>query len=308
LGTSLFLLGLLASSAREMPFESIGNETVVNETARVTLGLVGHYSIPHDSYVEATYRFPVSPGDAYFLDCWAYLDLVQGRPVSPEAPVIRGMREHEFRAPVEDIINPPARLLAGEAVDSFYADPRCPGLYAVFEWPASGDWRANRPEARAQFVSSALFDSPFSAVLPALAALGAIVAFIGFTLWTKERRAREPSVVTPEETTAEALYHFAIRTEAWLVRTRRYLLMAGFLGIFLWYPLLLPWAWQVGDTVGGAPWARWAFVAGAAVLLLGLTGIWLREFRALDRELSDWRKRVARLRRREEELMAQIES
>ena len=78
------------------------------------------------------------------------------------------------------------------------------------------------------------------------------------------------------------------------------------LGVFLWYPILVPWAWQQAARASDVPIFPWAIAAMTLVFLLVLTVLWAREFARLDRELHGWRDRLKELRERETHLMDKL--
>ncbi len=79
------------------------------------------------------------------------------------------------------------------------------------------------------------------------------------------------------------------------------------LGIFLWYPFLVPWTWRQAALASDDPVLPWAVAAATLVFLIALTILWAREFLRVDRELTGWRGRMGELRRREEGLMSALE-
>ena len=182
--------------------------------------------------------------------------------------------------------------------------PACPVLYVVLSWPApDGDLDANRPEVDV-VVSSLLAEGPVGAVVAGGGILGAVLAAVGGIGWG--RRLQRAGAVEPadaDESTAEALLRAAERGGHWLERTRRYLVAAGVLGVFLWYPVLLPWAWRMVLQGTRERWLPWALAGSACALLLALTTVWTLEYLRIERELASWRERVARLRRREAALL-----
>jgi hypothetical protein len=92
-----------------------------------------------------------------------------------------------------------------------------------------------------------------------------------------------------------------------LERARRHLLYAGVLGVVLWYPVLVPWAWNQASRTSDSPLFPWGVGVLTLAFLLVLTLLWARELHRLDRELLAWRSRMAELRKRESGLMETFE-
>lgn len=314
LGTSLFLTGIFATDHVVAELRESGPASVANGTATLTYAIAGEFTIPFGSYIEGSWRFPVEAGDAYVLDCVDYEELLATGSPGPDASAFPDRQQDSVRIPVEMVLRPFHVVLTEppppeRPIPPGLRSPYCPGLYAVFQWPAEGEgWMENKPEVEVRIVRGPILATPMGRSLLGLAAVGAVVALGGGLAWRQERLTRVArSDAASEESTAETLLLLTTRSEDWLVRTRRYLIIAGGLGIFLWYPLLVPWAWQLGEKATFSAWAPPAFAGGALVLLLGLTAIWAREFQRIDRELREWRERLARLRQREERLLAELE-
>jgi hypothetical protein len=176
----------------------------------------------------------------------------------------------------------------------------------VFRWAAGDDALANRPDAQVGLVHNTMLDSPLGGALGLVAFAGAAAMAVG-TWGIVARRRRPEPVPDDDEGMAEALLRLAERSEAWLSRTRRYLLLAGVLGVVLWYPFLVPLVWSAGRDLVPAPWGSWLLAGLAALLLATLTFLWARALHQLDRDLDAWRAKVARLRLRERELLAELE-
>jgi len=123
----------------------------------------------------------------------------------------------------------------------------------------------------------------------------------------RSREARRDPPPPAEDSTVEALRASLDRMGEQLERTRKHLLLAGILGVFLWYPFLVPWAWQQAARSSDDPVVPWGVAAMTLAFLVVLTILWAREFLHLDRELNAWRGRIGELRDREEHLMDALE-
>jgi hypothetical protein len=135
---------------------------------------------------------------------------------------------------------------------------------------------------------------------------GALLALFGGLAWARVLGPRAVSAPA-QDSTVEALRGSLDRMGEQLERTRRHLLFAGVLGVFLWYPILVPWAWQQAARASDDPLVPWAVAAMTIAFLLALTLLWAREFLALDRELNAWRGRLRELRSREQAFMDTLE-
>lgn len=281
LGLTLLVFSLAASGAEPQRIE-YHEEGVANGTAYLA------YPVPlqgrADLRLDVSFRFP-GTGAAYTTGC---RDLERFK--AGGAPLLQDMRTEGARGRFST--NVPALA------------PDCPVLYVVLAWDAStGDPAANRPEVEV-VVSSILVDGPVGSLAVGAGILGSLLAAVGGIGWG--RRLRRPGAVEPapdDESTAEALLRAAQRGGDWLERTRRYLVAAGVLGVFMWYPVLLPWAWRTALQGTRERWLPWAMAASAGALLLVLTAVWVVEYLRIDRELAAWRERVARLREREAALL-----
>ena len=314
---SLLLLGVMAAEGGTTPitsrFSSIDNGTALSGH------LVPPYA-PDPSVLEVSFSFPRAPGDAYLLHCADLERLRAGE--APREPLVRmeGVREGAFSRPMADYLGygttyfapggaAPQPGGAASAVGGPSIDVRdaCVGAFVVLRWQEDAP-DANRPRVDVA-VREVPLDSVPASLLFALAGLGATLALGGGLLWGRARRAPPPAPGDGDGAgTAETLYRLATRSEAWLARTRRYVLISGPVGVFLWYPVLVPWAWRLGREASGAAWMPWALAGATLLLLVGLTALWAREFLRLDRELAAWRAQLAELRRREETLLAELSS
>ena len=327
LGVSLLLLGVLAGEGATVPLQEA---SVSNNNGTITVA----YPIPAYPYEEAVleveYAFPVAPGDAYLVNCIDHTRLVEGRPI--EGPAVRreDMREGSFTSllgreqgwpstryyrltdATEPAMAGSGSSASGGGGTSIGSFPRgteyCTGVLVAFQWEASSPeaWQENRPDASV-VVREMPLEGEMAGALFALAILGGASALAGGLAWGRQRDGpRAPSDLDEAAGAAETLRVMAERAEAWLARTRRYVLISGPLGIFLWYPVLIPWAWRAGREGSTSAWMPWALATGALLFLAGLTLLWAREFLRLDRELAAWREQLAELKRREDALMAEL--
>ena len=317
-GMSLLLLGVLAAEGGTTPIPSRFSEF---DNGTVIAGhLVPPYA-PDPSVLEVSYAFPEGPGDVYLLHCADLERLREGRPLLD--PLVReeGVRSGSFSRSMAGYLGygtiyfrqgdapaaPGAQPGAGAGSSAVGGDPldvraSCVGAFVAFRW--EGDPQANRPQVDIR-VREVPLDSVPAALLFGLAGVGGAIALAAGLAWGRTGRAPPPRREDGAGT-AETLYRLAVRSEAWLARTRRYVLISGPVGIFLWYPVLIPWTWRLGREGSGAAWMPWALAAATLLFLVGLTTLWAREFVRLDRELAAWREQLAELRRREETLLAEL--
>jgi hypothetical protein len=94
---------------------------------------------------------------------------------------------------------------------------------------------------------------------------------------------------------------------AWLERTRRYLIVSGVLGALVWYPVLVPWAWSLAREGSLLVWSPWIASAGIALFLVGMSALWIAHYRRLDREIREWRARLARLKVEERAIIDELD-
>lgn len=249
-----------------------------------------------NSQIDVSFAFPSTPGDAYFVDCSEVPPMEAGANASDPILSFTGIKEHSFVV---------SRQTLGESLfDRHYRTSSCYDTALVFRWPApSGGASANAPDVSAVYRSSGLNGPGALAIL--VASVGsALLVLLGGLAW-----ARAGPVAPPEREagTIEVLRASLDRLGEQLERTRRHLLFAGVLGVFLWYPFLVPWSWQAAAAASTDAWVPWAVASGALVFLVALTLLWAREFVRLDRELRAWRARMEHLRAREAGLMESLE-
>jgi hypothetical protein len=177
----------------------------------------------------------------------------------------------------------------------------CSGRSLVFEWDAAA---ASSPTVRA-----VVHDTPLDGGPAQLAVAAAVVGLLAVAVSGAWMARRRPAGRPPEsETTVETLVEALRLSTEWLERSRTHLLVAGLLGIVVWYPVLLPWAWSQGAEASSTPWGPWLLAGLLGLGLLGATLVWGWRLLALDRDLRHWRDRLESLRRREQDLLAGIES
>lgn len=275
---------------------------VVNGTASMIYptGYVGYPS----SRVEATFAFPHAGGNVTFVGCADRERALEGQP--PASPLLahNNVRNGSVLVSQQTVGAFAYRVLMPEDTP-FPSRGTCMGGALLFQWAApQNDPEANQPVVEATFVNYALSGDGWIPLL-IISVGGALLALLGGLAWAKQAP-HDPVAALPDST-AESLRLALDRMGAQLERTRRNLLLAGVLGIFLWYPILVPWVWSAAARNAELPWIPWAF-AGAAILFLAvLTILWAREFVGLDRELRRWRERMGELREREAGLMADLE-
>lgn len=302
-GVTLLTLGGAASNDAVTRLEPsfLG---VVNGTASMIYP-TDYYGYSKTS-VDATFSFPEAAGNASFVGCTDRDRALSGQP--PAHPLVaynavRGGTLHVSRQTVGPYSY---RLLAPD--DRYLDDSTCYTGALLFQWAApDGKPEANKPVVEATFLDDEL-DEGAGVFLLVLSVGGALLALLGGLAWARQSpQVAEDDDESLPDSTAESLRFALDRMGGQLERTRRNLLLAGVVGIFLWYPILVPWVWTTASGDTNATWLPWA-LAGAALLFLGvLTVLWAREFVRLDRELRRWRERMGELRDREAGLMADLE-
>ena len=297
-GVSFLFLGLVAGESQEVPVDP---SAVVVRADGLAVQSHALPALRPNEVVEATFAFPRGTGDAYLLTCTDLERYVAGGaplgPLETRRDVASGRIVHEsghakFRA------------------ETGKTPGLCTGLHVAFGWPTDGAaWQAGAPLAKV-VVRDRPLDSAAGRALYALSVAGAALALVGGLSLGSARWLRAydplPAAADEDEGTAETLMRLANRAVEWLERTRRYLLVSGLLGVFLWYPILIPYAFRAGRSASLQPWAPWALAGGALLFLVALTVLWARQFLALDAELAGWRERMGRLREREARFLEEL--
>lgn len=290
LGLLLFALGATGAEPRTYDYYEEG-----------TVGTTGYRAHPvpltarGDLRLDVRYHFPTT-GEAFTAGCFDYATFRQdGR-----RPLITEMRSGGTSGGFST--NLPSYTIGGRGIE-----PGCPFLHIVFAWNAT-QARAGPPEVEV-VTSSILASLPAGILAVSLTLVGALLATTGGVAWSRRLDARRPPPpADAAESTVETLMRLAESSGAWLERTRRYLVVAGVVGVFLWYPLVLAWAWARALEGGASRPTPWLLAAGALVALLALTAVWARTYLRLSRELAAWRERVARLQAREATYLASLDA
>lgn len=294
-GVGLLALGIEAAEEDPRPLDP-SSLTAANGTA--VLAYHTEYLRSSSRRLEVSYAFPGAPGEVYVLACNALDPVRQGDP--PTAPWLAFTHVQEGSFVISTQTLPP------DARRALVVDPRsgitsyCDPVIA-FRWSIAGnDTAANHPEVGVAYYSTS-FDAGRHWVLLVLMTAGSTLALLG---GLARARHRAPDLIASgEESPLEVLRALLERMGEQLEATRRHLLFAGVLGVFLWYPVLVPWAWKRAAHTGVSPLFPWA-VAGLTLAFLGvLTLLWAHALYRLDRELVAWRERMAALRARENSLM-----
>jgi hypothetical protein len=302
---------LFASAIGVLAYLASGaSQTEVTEHATVSINgtLRRAYPIPtgEDLRSEAAYSFAKGEGFALVVPChdqgWATPDwtptfLIERQgPSSSGLVVIDGSGSHDLTLsqPIAPI--PPSHPSAG-----FHAMFFCSGRTLVFEW----DNATTADPTVEVIVHETPLDGASASFAIGISVLGLLLAAV-----SGARAMRQPARPLPAETetTLESLVEALRLSTAWLERSRTHLLAAGILGIVVWYPVLLPWAWKTGASASSEPWGPWLMAGFFLLALLGATLFWGWRLVTLDRDLRNWRNRLEALRRREQELLADIEA
>lgn len=295
-GIALLALGIEAAGEDPQPLDP-SSLTTANGTAVLAYPIKSFAS--GSNRVQVSYAFPNEPGDAYVVHC-EDLDAMR-RGEAPAEPLLAftQLREGRFVATEQ--------TLPVEYGSRFRGDPSlgvsrgCEPAVA-FSWSATGgDPAANRPAASVTLHHTA-FDAGRYWLLLLLMTAGASLALVGGLAWARPRAASAP-LPGSDDSPIEVLRASLDRMGGQLERTRRHLLLAGVLGLFLWYPILVPWTWRQAQRTSDNPLFPWAVAGLTLAFLAVLTGLWARELHRLDRELVAWRARMSQLRERENSLM-----
>jgi hypothetical protein len=297
-GISLLVLGT-AATPRGSDRLDPSALTVENQTAVLSYTVEFYGRVDR---VDADFAFPQAVGDAFFVGCDDLARLESGRdPVAP-ALVFEQLRDGHIVVSDQTVAN--TRGLYTNLDARGYASYCAPSL--AFRWIASdNDTTANRPSVTVTAVSRGL-PSEGAVALMVLSTGGALLALVGGLAWARVRAGGEDTP-SADDSTVEALRRSLDRMGEQLERTRRHLLFAGVLGVFLWYPILVPWTWRQAAAATPDPLVPWAVAAATLAFLVVLTVLWAREFVRLDREVRAWRARMDELRARETGLMSTLD-
>ena len=292
-GLGLFAIGIeAAAEPRELEPSAL---TAANGTA--VLAYPTKYFGATSQRVEVSYSFPVAPGEALVVDCEGFGAVLRGEPFTPLL-AFTGLQDGEFVVSYQT-------LPSGAHYD-IVVDPQtgartfCEPV-VVFRWALQAeDLMANHPA-----VSVASHTTPFdmgrSWLVLVMMTVGSLLALLGGLGWAAQRR-RAPAPAT-EDGPLEMLRASLDRMGEQLQRTRRHLLFAGVFGVFLWYPVLVPWAWRQAARTDVDVLFPWVVSGLTLAFLVVLTTLWARELHRLDQELAAWRRRMGQLREREDGLL-----
>lgn len=302
-----FTLLMLSVGAGMAGVQHVEEYHITTNNGTATLAYPVANDLRHDSRLEGEYRFPQAPGTAMVIGCGDYAAVMAGGAPSAPAEWLVGAREGRFSLRTPQLHFGPASFLPPNPGDPAPLRFYCGNYFVAFQWtvdPAEADPLANRPDVDL-VVRTLPLDGEATAPFTIFGTAGTLLALLGGVGWARRINARRRVPPADEdESAAETLLRVLERTGEWLERTRRSLLMAGVLGIFLWYPVLVPWAWAVGAKSSARPWMPWFLSGAVVVLLLLLSAFWAREYLRLDKELAAWRERMARLREREARLLS----
>lgn len=294
-GLSILALTFTATAPGHGPVEE-------HETTVVGDEVVLAYPVPISPHVatriDASFDYPRHAGDAMIVGCSGYSALLHGQEPREVGPSTSGTS---------------GRLSSATSPEAFgdtdAPSLRCPFRYAIFQWDLRGEEpSANRPDVTVE-TAPVLLPGVVIGVVSGTAVIGLVLAIVGGTAWARRlQRVHGTETADDAESTSETLLLLIGKTGDWLTRTRRYLIAAGILGIFLWYPIVLPWAWSTALRGSSGSVYPWLLTVGALTFLLFLTVVWARAYLRLDRELVAWRDRMDRLRTREAQLLADLDA
>ena len=295
-GVALLALGIESAGTDPQPLDP-SSLTTANGTAVLAYPIKNFAS--GSSRVQVSYAFPHEPGDAYVVHC-EDLDAMR-RGEAPAEPLLAftQLREGKFAATEQTLPVEYSSRFRGDP--SLGASRGCEPAVA-FSWSVTGgDPTANRPTAGVT-LRHAAFDAGRYWVLFLLMTTGASLVLVGGLAWAGQR-AGTAQLPGSDNGPLEVLRASLDSMGGQLERTRRHLLLAGVLGLFLWYPILVPWTWRQAERTSDNALFPWGIAGLTLAFLAVLTGLWARELHRLDRELVAWRARMSELRERENGLM-----
>jgi len=300
-GASLAALSLEGSGAGTHELEP--TTLVVANDSAVILYPVDYHGHRY-SRVDVQYEFPREAGEAYFVGCSDAAALERGE--APAAPALKFTHQRSGKFVVWDqTVRDIAALYGGVAPDA--RDASCRPAVA-FRWPAiEQDAALNRPEVAARYYAGHFDGENFLALLAPMAG-GPLLALGGGLWWARMRAPASERLPHADHSMAESLRRLMDRMGEQLERTRRHLLFAGFVGIFVWYPLLLPWAWRQARLATDDPVIHWTVTGLAVLFLLVLTFLWAREYVRLRVELVAWRRKIGELRAKEHGFLRRLDA
>lgn len=146
----------------------------------------------------------------------------------------------------------------------------------------------------------ALTRSAFARASVAVSLLGGVAAVVGALAMPPTLP--PPPEVGEERSPTESFLRIARRAEAWIERARRYLILGGLFGGVVWLPLVV-----FGLTAGrgSSVWMLRVVSVAAAFAFVSVAVLWWRRLVEMDRELREWRSRIASLQGIEKELLAE---
>lgn len=292
-GTSLLQLNSQANPRQEVQLNP-GSLALANGTA-VLLYPIDYFGFWTDR-IEVAYSFPDAAGDAYVIGCEDTAALLGGDPAASPFMRFNGLREGSFVI-TRQTLPPLSHFYSVDQASRVPCDPA-----VAFVW-ATDDPTQNRPDASVLYYEAGLVGEEFF-WLSLLMGSSALLTLAGGLSWV---RTTHLASAPTEGSTVEALRASLDQVVVQLERTRKHLLFAGVLGIFLWYPFLIPWSWQKAMEASGHAGTAFGVAAFTLAFLVALTILWAREFVRLDRHLAAWRSRLGQLRLREEGLMESLE-
>jgi hypothetical protein len=291
---SLLAIGVLSVETGPQAIDPRGPYSG-NGTATYLMMLpYGRYDLT--GHVTGSWSFPQGTGRFLVVSCSEVANLTRGEPIPDPVLATAPSGHGSIDLPTRDLL----------FIDVRDARDYCGPNVMALQWAAGADPTLTAPRLQLQAENDPLAGAT-GVVLLAISGLGVILVAVGGTVWLRGQREPPAAGPAPEESTAESLRQLTDRSVAWLERMRRYLRLGGVLGLLLWYPVVLAWAWSIAhvSTTSSVP----LLLALVVVAFLGvLTTLWAREYHAISRELRGWRERVEALRRREEEMMERFAS